>query len=310
MKSVKVNLIESPFDGLDWSLLDTPDFHESAVREVIITPLLRLLGYTEGGPTAIVRDTRLQHPYVSIGTTRQPISLVPDYLLRSAGLPAWILDAKAPTESVIDPKHEEQAYSYAVHRDVRCDWWAICNGKEFAAFHVADMKAVPRLHFKLRDLREAWGDLWQLAPEMVVRHKEPRGYLKDFGIHLLKLGIPANQRLDFLGVRINTISRVGDRLYSIPGIFIEEGREYFVSLDFDDERYEQLLPLLPSGITNALRQSLKTDCSSLKIRGIPPTVGLSVAAGGLTDILENEKEHYLPLRVEEFRPFQPLPDGE
>jgi aminomethyltransferase len=69
------------------------------------------------------------------------------------------------------------------------------------------------------------------------------------------------------------------------------------------EVYEQLIPLLPSGIANALRQSLKTDCSILKIQGDCPTVGLSVVAGGPADILENEKEHYIPLRVEEFRPF-------
>jgi hypothetical protein len=304
MKNTTVRLVESPFKTMDWSLLDGPEFRESSVREVIITPLLHLLGYQEGGPTAIVRDTRLQHPYVSIGTTKQPISLVPDYLLKAANISAWILDAKAPTESVVDRKHEEQAYSYAIHRDVRCDWWAVCNGREFAAFHVADMEATPRIRFKLPELEDAWNDLWHaLAPETVVRHKETVRYRKDFGIHLLKLGVPTNQRLDFLGVRIGNIARVGDRLYTIAGMFVEEGTEYFASLDFEVERYEELLPLLPPQLANAARKTLTTDCTLLTIQGEPVTVGLSVQTGGAADILENENEHYLPLRVEAFRRF-------
>lgn len=292
-----MHLVNSPFEGFDWSLLDRADFGEAAVREVLITPLLWTLGYKESAPNRIVRETKLEHPFVALGTTQHKISLIPDYLLTAQNRPAWILDAKSPKESVIDVAHEAQAYSYACHRDVRCDWYAVCNGREFAAFNVRDMRIEPRMRFPLSRLPEAFAELWSsLAPEMV--HKGSGAYLKDFGIHLLKLGVPSEARLDFLGVEISTIGRVDDSLFTIPGAVNVEGRQYFASLDFGRERLEELLPLLPRGIADAARNLTEVP-SILKIQHTQPIVGVSVRQ--TTGILENDKEHYLPLEVVEFR---------
>lgn len=296
----KMRLVNSPFEHFDWSVLDLPEFKEDAVREEIIAPLLWALGYKVTPPNQIVRSKKLEHPFVALGTTQHRVSLVPDYLMYANGRPTWILDAKSPKESVIDPVHEGQAYSYVCHRDVRADWYAVCNGKDFAAFHVADMSREPRLRFSLKQLATHWGDLWHaLAPE-VVRKGSGGTYLKDFGIHLLKMGWTRDMRLEFLSVALPSLGRVGDAVFSINAAVTIEEQEYFVTFDFDRERMNQLVPLLPPKMRAQVEPCLRTVPSLIKVQGDFPRVRATVRLAA--EMQENEKEHYLPLEVVEFRP--------
>jgi len=107
------------FAGFDFSLLESPDFKEDSVREEIVLPLLHSLGYSAGGLNQIIRSKALEHPFVNIGSGKRKIILIPDYLLAVGSKPAWILDAKAPDEEIGAGKNVEQAYSYAIHPEVR-----------------------------------------------------------------------------------------------------------------------------------------------------------------------------------------------
>ncbi len=107
------------FSEFDFTLLDDPEFKEDAVREELISPMLNGLGYSASGDFKVVRSRRLKHPFISIGSRRKQLELVPDYLFEIAGTPAWVLDAKAPTEDLDNTKHLEQAYSYAIHPEIR-----------------------------------------------------------------------------------------------------------------------------------------------------------------------------------------------
>ncbi len=67
------------FGELDFKeILDNPDFKEDSVREVIILPILKQLGYKSEN---IVRRKTLEHPFLKIGSKKRPIKLIPDYLL-------------------------------------------------------------------------------------------------------------------------------------------------------------------------------------------------------------------------------------
>ena len=71
---------EKLFGNLDFnSIGDNPDFKEDSVREVIILPILKELGYTN---ETIVRSKSLQHPILMIGSKKRPITLFPDYCLK------------------------------------------------------------------------------------------------------------------------------------------------------------------------------------------------------------------------------------
>lgn len=142
------------FENFDFSLLSSPDFKEDSVREVLIKPFLNALGYSASGKNKIIRSKGLTNPYVNLGSKRKKIRLIPDYLLEVGGKYAWVLDAKSPDESVQKEDYIEQIYSYAIHPDVRVDFYALCNGKEFILFKMRQREAV--LYFQLSEIEHHW----------------------------------------------------------------------------------------------------------------------------------------------------------
>src|ERR1035437_1435053 len=123
------NEFYDPIRGFDYAVLNDPEFKEDAVREEIITPILKALGYAVSGPNRIIRSRKLLHPFVSIGSARKEIFIIPDYLMEVSNKNAWIMEAKAPTEEIVKSVHVEQAYSYAIHNEIRVNYFVLCNGK-------------------------------------------------------------------------------------------------------------------------------------------------------------------------------------
>lgn len=59
------------FDEFDFKLLDDPDFKEDSVREELILPIIKKLGYSASGDSRIIRSKSLVHPYVAIGSQQK-----------------------------------------------------------------------------------------------------------------------------------------------------------------------------------------------------------------------------------------------
>ena len=147
---------EKLFGQLDFKKIATnPDFKEDSVREVIILPILKELGYTQDN---IVRSKTLQHPFLKIGSKKRPINLVPDYALKVESNFVWVLDAKAPNQKIINDDNVEQVYSYATHPEIRSNYFTLCNGVEFSVFKTSDTDK-PVLFFQVEDIETHWKDL-------------------------------------------------------------------------------------------------------------------------------------------------------
>lgn len=152
------------FDNFDFNVLGDSNFKEDSVREVIIRPLLKALGYRDSGSNRVFRSKSLSDPYVNIGSKRLKIRMIPDYILEVDGKYAWVLDAKSPSEQVVTQEHVEQIYSYSIHPDVRVNFYALCNGREFILFQIGRRDAV--LYFQLSDLEQHWSEFARLlSPE-------------------------------------------------------------------------------------------------------------------------------------------------
>ena len=69
------------FGDIDFkAIAEDANFKEDSVREVIILPILKQLGY---GEENIVRSKTLIHPFLKIGSNKKrEIKLIPDYLLK------------------------------------------------------------------------------------------------------------------------------------------------------------------------------------------------------------------------------------
>jgi len=61
---------------------DNPDFREDSVREAIILPILKQLGY-EYEKQNIIRSKVLLRPFLKVGSNRKvAIKLIPDYVFK------------------------------------------------------------------------------------------------------------------------------------------------------------------------------------------------------------------------------------
>jgi len=136
-------------------ILDNPDFKEDSVREVIILPILKELGYKQKN---IVRSKALEHPFIKIGSKKRPIKIIPDYLLKFEENYAWVLDAKSPEEKVKDSDNIEQVYSYSMHPEIRSTYFALCNGVEFSLYR-RDLTDKPILYFSMDEIEHHWETL-------------------------------------------------------------------------------------------------------------------------------------------------------
>ena len=147
------------FGNLDFSsLIDKSDFKEDSVREVIILPILKELGYDND---SIHRSVTLQHPYLKIGSKKRPINLIPDYILKIGGNVAWVLDAKSPIQKIDNNDNIAQVFSYASHFEIRSNFFCLCNGIEFSVYRTSD-PSTPILFFEISRIEEFWSELYSL----------------------------------------------------------------------------------------------------------------------------------------------------
>lgn len=144
---------EGVFFNFNFNNLDSPDFKEDSVREILILPLLHNLGYEN---SQIIRSKSLKHPFLKVGSKKRPINLVPDYLLKVKDTYAWVLDAKAPNQNIKTGDNVEQVYSYSIHPEIRTKFFALCNGRAFSLFRQDNSE--PILYFELVDIASYWED--------------------------------------------------------------------------------------------------------------------------------------------------------
>lgn len=291
------------FRDFDFELLDDPTFREDSVREELIVPLLSALGYSPSPPNRIIRSQRLQHPYVFIGTAKKPISIVPDYLLQREGENAWVLDAKGPNETIDSGKNVEQAYSYAMHKDVRVPVYALCNGHQLVVFHVSHWPAI--INVALQDVVTVWPMLVALLGTKGAWPDGRRpGFLPDMGLSLRKAGLiydEHGQKLYHLFTEfpVEHVVKLEDTLFSITGRYRAHDSAYMLTFDFGPEEYRHLLSELHPTVSERIRSKLSRQPFWIDLQGGDvPFVTVDAELGD--EVNTNENESYCPFIAKEF----------
>jgi hypothetical protein len=112
--------------------MDFTSLNETDVREEIIAPLIRELGYRSATLHNVLREQSLRYPRIYIGRKDEkkdpPLRGKADYILEAGGVVRWVIEAKAPT-CTIDADEIEQAWTYANHPEVCAVYFSLCNGK-------------------------------------------------------------------------------------------------------------------------------------------------------------------------------------
>src|SRR6476660_6874550 len=86
---------------------------EADIREEILAPLVKLLGYRSGTSYDVIREQSLRYPKIFLGRKNPAKDIAlrgkADYILEVTGHARWILEAKAPGTD-IDVDSIEQAW--------------------------------------------------------------------------------------------------------------------------------------------------------------------------------------------------------
>lgn len=285
------------FKDFNFSLLDDPRFKEESVREELIGPIIKDLGYSNSGNTQVIRNHGLKHPFVSIGSSRRNITMIPDYLMQVNEKPAWIFEAKSPTEQITDTKHIEQAYSYAIHPEIRVNYFALCNGHHFILYNISRPK--PLFHFALRAV-----DLYRnmlkelLSPTNVFTYPD-EALSKDLGLHIKRLGFKYFDTILIIGSNPIFIMKYDDNLFSYSAPIGDEKTAYLGTFDFDLEVAKQLRPIV--GEKDFIQLMQPTNGRQLRFnldRKI--NLNIRIALPEKENLIENDREIYLPLSIKEF----------
>ncbi len=289
--------------NFDFGLLADPAFKEDSVREELIAPLLRKLGYSASPPNQIIRSKTLNHPYVYFGTKSYHVKIIPDYLLTKNGVNFLIVDAKAPDEEIHTGKNVEQAYSYAIHRDIRAQYFALCNGKEFALFHIGGISEV--FTFPLEKLAENWSILVRLIGTEGEIKKAV--FKPDFGLHCLRLGfiLDGNNRKIihyFTSLEIFTAALVDVDTFSLQSYLVMDGVTFLATFDFNRNLFDLFFELLqPRNTADQIKEALVHQPFKWHHPSVTepiPFIGLQSEIGDVMHV--NDDESYIPFIVKNF----------
>jgi len=281
------------FENQLYETLKDPDFKEDSVREEIIVPLLKGLGYKAHGEYRIVRSKTLSQPFIYVGTRKHPVNTIPDYLLLYNDKPILVLDAKSPSENILKKSHVQQAYSYAIHPEIRCHAFALCNGHHLAVFNVESDK--PLLNIPIQEFHEKWEDIEKhLGPKFLL-NPGLKNFSPDFGLKLKHIGVTQSTSLIMPGVRLNLYAMVNSNLFTASANCGFVGREHCASYDFTNNQLQQALACLPKELNEVFNNALSTApfqaAAELAIE-----LDLKVKLGEETKV---EKETFVPLIVDE-----------
>lgn len=129
---------------------------EDDVREEILTPLLHRLGYRKDSENDIRRGNQLilKYPKIVFGTRKskdKSLRGFADYILEVGGQIRWILEAKSPSNGILDAD-VGQALTYARHPEVNAVLFCLCDGRELRIYRSTSIpEAALLLSIKYQD---------------------------------------------------------------------------------------------------------------------------------------------------------------
>ncbi len=120
--------------------MDFSKLNETDVREEIIAPLVRELGYRSATEHNVLREQILSYPKAWLGrkdAKKDPLLRgKADYILEAGGRVRWVIEAKSPSCD-LNKDEIQQAWTYANHPEVRAVYFALCNGRRFVVYRTS-----------------------------------------------------------------------------------------------------------------------------------------------------------------------------
>lgn len=277
----------------DLSVTNEPTFKEDSVREEIIAPILKRLGYRATGVNRIERSKNLIHPFVMIGSKQYSVSIIPDYTLYIDIEPVLILEAKAPSEEIIKSVHVEQAYSYAIHPEIKVKHFALCNGKKLILYSTNQWN--PVIDIDIDQIDKKWETVEKAMSPKYLQIPELRNFHPDYGLTYLKANL--NKEADQIFVQ-----------HYLQGIMMYELGKYtgftttmlgdldcLISLDMEEKHVAELLSCLPAELCSRYQMAIKRAPYHIDTDG---KITFS-CKGKLGGVINGKFEDFAPIIIDE-----------
>jgi len=288
------------FDGIDFNNLPL-HFNEDSVKEEIVMPLLKILGYSRfDEANKIISEYRLKDPRIMSGTSENK-AIKSDYILQIHGVNVCIVEAKAPSKNISSGKHIKQAYSYASHPEVNAEIFALCNGKELTIFRTKGIELL--LELQIADAtEEEWGKVFELLSPAAFTFPQVFKYKSDYGLWCLESGLPVGMIHHFYGVYIDAVAKLSDSVYSIQATVSKDGQEYYASFDFGCNLFEAFLSQVPEEKRDAVESSLTNQPFQYGTAHASDSFPISFSAilGPKVLMSSNGAERYIPFNIVAF----------
>lgn len=284
-------------ENIDFKYLQSEDIKEDTVREEIIAPILKALGYSAFSENRIIRSRNLEHPYVQFGTTSKKVYIIPDYLLQVQNKNAFIIDAKSPRENILSGSNPEQAYSYAIHRDVKVSKYVLCNGIDFVIFDVNKLE--PVLIMQVKDLEENWNSVYRILSPMAIENPHISDYKPDLGIRLLKWGIPEGITLHYVDAKILDVMKIDEEKYSFNLVISFEG-ECMATFDFEKRMFGAFMDQVPENKKRTVYMALTRQPFRYQTNKEEDSFGVSFYAEPSWKLEYGKDEMFMPFLVKDF----------
>lgn len=139
--------------------LDVTSFTEADVREEIINPILKILGYQKGNQYSVDREKSISF----LGGKRRSL----DYSLKLWEKNFWLVEAKKPrlNKSAFGYADLNQALEYAVHPEINAALIVLCDGVKLEIFDREKSLVHPIVNVVIHDITKHFDEVRKfLAP--------------------------------------------------------------------------------------------------------------------------------------------------
>jgi len=211
-------------------------------------------------------------------------------LLYAEGRPALILDAKRPDTDLVKSKHTEQAYSYAIHPDVRVRFYALCNGRQLVAFDIYQID--PIFVVKFADIESKWEVIKSVLSPRNIAFAAERYFAPDFGVAIIKMGFAPGDSWLFPFGKFSEILQIEDDLFSLYANFQISEIDHLASFDVSRDIFMDILSFTDKENRKSIMRQLKPGAIVYTER--PILVCLETVIGKPT---QGQQEVFVPLII-------------
>lgn len=216
--------------------LDVVGFKEADVREEIINPLLKIIGYKKGNEHSVDREKHIKF----VGSTNRYI----DYSLTVWEQDFWLVEAKRPNcnQEFFGYKEASQAFEYAAHPEIRAALVVICDGIKLEIFDREESVEKPIYRLLIKNLAQEYINVAQYLAPVNVWFFYRRRLLRELDRAFEKEG-NLNRVTEFKGIMSRHLDGMRSKVLS----------NFRANSKKDESRYpESLAQADPTDITESL----------------------------------------------------------